>query len=61
MLIAYQKEVNIIQGLKIGAIVILFMGKLFQDYKSVDSYCQPQQNAYIKIISKQTNNNDGYN
>ena len=36
------------------------MGKLLQDYKSVDSYCQVYQNPYNEIVSRLTNNNSNY-
>lgn len=38
MSLILQKKFDIIRALEIGAIVISVMGKLFQDYKSVDSY-----------------------
>lgn len=52
---------DIIQMSKIGAIAISVINKLFQDDKSVDSYCQTYQNVYNKIIIKLINNHGGYN
>ena len=60
MWLSLQKEFDIIRGSEIGAIVISVMGKLFQDHKSIDSYCQAYQNAYNEIISRLTNNNGDY-
>lgn len=37
------------------------MGKLFQDFDSVDSYCQAYLDAYNEIASRLTNNNGRYN
>ena len=55
-----QKEFDIIRALGIGVIVILVMGKLFQDHESVDSYCQAYQNAYNEIVSRLINKNGNY-
>lgn len=55
----YQKEFDIIWGSEIEAIAISIIGKLFQDYESVDSYCQAYHDAYNEIINKLTNNNSG--
>ncbi len=37
------------------------MGKVFQDYESVDSYYQAYLDAYNEIASRLTNNNGGHN
>ena len=57
MWLALQKEFDIIQASEIGAITISVMGKLFQDYKSVNSYCQAYLDAYNEIASRLINNN----
>lgn len=47
--------------MEIGTIAILVMGKLFQDYESVDSYCQAYQETYDKMVSRFINNKGGHN
>lgn len=61
MWLTLQKEFDIIRAAEIGTIALSVMSKLFQDYESVDSYCQAYQDAYNEIASRLANNNGDYN
>lgn len=61
MWLTLQKEFDIIRAAEIGTIALSVMSKLFQDYESVDSYCQAYHDAYNEIASRLANNNGDYN
>lgn len=61
MWLTLQNEFDISSVSEIGTITISVIGKLFQDYESVISYCQTYQEAYNEMTSRLTNNNKGHN